>query len=110
MDRLNHAVLYARRAASRRDNKPGFVYLIQCHDFVKVGMATDVKTRLLALQTGNPYELKLLGSWAVSEMAKSEIRLQNHWKRYEIRGEWYRVPFGELAAAMNATSFEDIFQ
>ena len=39
----------------------------------------------------------------------AEARLHALWKRYEVRGEWFQVPAGELAAVVNAADFEGIF-
>jgi hypothetical protein len=109
-DRLEHAVEYARKLKSDRSDKPGFVYLIECHDFVKAGYADNVQVRLCALQTGNPYELRLLKAFQTDHMIRDEARIHALWKRYEVRGEWFQVPAGELAAVVNAESFEGIFQ
>lgn len=111
MDRLKSSLDYAKRRQWERENKPckGFVYLIQCHNFVKVGYADKVETRLSALQTGCPYELHLLASWPSDSVQSDEARLHALWLKYEVRGEWFQVPAGELACVMSATKFEDIF-
>jgi hypothetical protein len=31
------------------------------------------------------------------------------WQRYELRGEWFDVPAGELACVLNAETFDSIF-
>lgn len=110
MERLSHAIKHAAKLKLKREKTGhGFIYIIQCHDFVKVGLAIDVEVRLCQLQTGCPYELYLLKSFATQSMERDEQRLHELWKRYEIRGEWFQVPAGELAFVINADCFEDIF-
>lgn len=107
--RLGHALKFAAKLTRQRPNRPGFIYLIECHEFVKVGIADDANSRLVQLQVGCPYELRLLASFPTQHAARDEARLHGLWKRYEVRGEWFIVPAGELAWAMNASTFDDIF-
>lgn len=41
-------------------NADTFVYILQCEQFVKVGIATDVPKRVASLQPGNPFPIKVL--------------------------------------------------
>lgn len=34
-----------------------YLYVVRCNNFCKIGIATDVESRLAAMQTGNPYQL-----------------------------------------------------
>lgn len=45
----------ATTTGDRRE--PTWVYLMQCGEYVKVGIANDVNRRLLDLQVGNPYPI-----------------------------------------------------
>ncbi len=109
-NRLQNAINYAVKSElKRKKRRPSFIYLIACHDFVKVGIADNPKFRLGSLQVGCPYDLKMLATFRVSNCMEAEARLHAIWKRYEIRGEWFRVPPSELAHAVNAKRFEDIF-
>jgi hypothetical protein len=112
MDKVEHALKYAEKLKAKRDNtgSAGFVYLIGCHDFVKVGFTDKVAIRLSSLQTGCPYELKLLASFPSDCMERDERRLKGLWKRFEVRGEWFQVPTGELAFAINAKTLDELFR
>lgn len=113
MERLNHALIHSAKAKTSRELKEtgkGFVYLIECHNFIKVGIAIDIKTRICGLQVGCPYELKLLVAFASNRMEHDERRLHQLWKRYEVRGEWFQVPAGELAFVTSADTFDAIFK
>ena len=108
--RLAHAIKFAAKLTRQRPDRPGFIYLIECHEFVKVGIADNPDFRLIQLQVGCPYELRLLASFTTQHTARDEARLHGLWKRYEVRGEWFNVPAGELAWAINAAKFDDIFK
>lgn len=63
---------------------------------MKIGFTDKVAIRLSTLQTGCPYELKLIHAITTDNMEWDEERLHKHWLRYEVRGEWFRLPDGEL--------------
>ena len=69
-----------------------WVYAIQCHEFVKIGVANDVKKRLASLQSGCPYELTLLAQWHTSDAGRVEDELHELLDKYRIRGEWFELP------------------
>ena len=108
-DRLKHAIKFASKLKRERPDRPGFIYIIGCHDFVKVGISSDANWRLTQLQVGCPYELRLLARFTTQHATRDEARLHALWKRYELRGEWFNVPAGELASALNAATFDNIF-
>jgi hypothetical protein len=111
MERLGHALRFASKLKRQRDNSnpAGFVYIIQCHEYVKVGHADKLNIRLAALQVGCPYELRIIASWQSRHAKADERRLHELWRRFEVRGEWFNVPAGELAFAINANNFDDLF-
>ena len=79
------------RAEWLKDGR-GFVYVIQCNEFTKIGVAENVDTRMAYLQVGNPYELKLLKAFPSRQPVVDEEKLQRRFGRYHIRGEWFRLP------------------
>lgn len=72
------------------------VYFIQCGKRVKIGVATDVLSRLMSLQIGSPEPLRLR---AVIENAgmKQERELHAKFDAQRLRGEWFTLD-GDLAA------------
>jgi hypothetical protein len=64
------------------------LYAILCGNFVKFGVAANVKSRLGNLRTSNPYPLELLASipcssgleWLVHEYLREDVE----------RGEWFK--------------------
>ena len=68
---------------------PTKVYFIQQSDGgpIKIGTAKDPEQRLAALQTGNPQELRLLGSVLGSRAV--ELGLHELFRAYRLNGEWF---------------------
>ena len=111
MNRLEHAVSHCEKLRIKRDNTPGrsaHLYLIGVHDYVKVGIANSVRLRLTELQVGCPYELSVLASFPTNNAQRDERRLHRRWTAYATRGEWFRVPYAELALVCSALSIEDV--
>jgi hypothetical protein len=67
----------------------GHIYFVQCSRFVKVGYSGNPARRLLGLQIGNPYELKLLGTVRGSQ--SGEEALHELLRKYHHKFEWFRL-------------------
>jgi hypothetical protein len=58
---------------------------------VKIGRSGDIRTRLRALQTGSPYELKLMG-WIESDNdQRLESALHERYARHLAHLEWFTL-------------------
>lgn len=93
VNRLQHAINHCVEISTERESEPrkrGFVYVIKCDDFVKIGIASDVQSRLANLQCGNPHELTLLLHWPSPNALAAEQRLHYKLWRWHHRGEWFR--------------------
>jgi hypothetical protein len=86
--RLQHALDHANK---RRHGRKAYVYAIECHGFVKVGVATSIAARMNQLQVGCPFELHLLTKWRSSDAIGQERRLHAMLKPFEERGEWFKL-------------------
>ncbi|MGQ0836344.1 MAG: GIY-YIG nuclease family protein [Gammaproteobacteria bacterium] len=98
---------------------PGYclmnVYFLRTCDnaqLIKIGKAKDVTRRVAEIQTGCPSKLEILGTIPLhSEKHAQHIegRLHRAFKRYHVRGEWYRAgkPLREFIAAVTAGSYTD---
>ncbi|ACC74073.1 GIY-YIG nuclease family protein [Paraburkholderia phymatum] len=63
---------------------------------VKIGRSRDIRARLRALQTGSPYELKLMG-WIDSDNDYLlESRLHEHYASHHARLEWFTLHPGQV--------------
>ena len=101
-DRLKHVFdhygiepSHTPNAAPLQGLSDGFIYIIQCNEFVKIGIAKDPEARLNLLQIGNPYPLKLLKTFVSFDTKADERLMHDTFSGYYERGEWYRIP-GEL--------------
>jgi hypothetical protein len=71
-------------------NGSGNVYFVRCGDFVKVGFAVDVDSRVAELQTGNPHKLQMMA--VLTDVLPSTERLFHRvMHEYRHRGEWFRL-------------------
>ena len=84
---------------------------------IKIGISKDIHKRLNQLQTGSPYELKLMG-WIEADDAKQlEKALHNKYRGRKAHGEWFQLSSCDVLAelkshstdsyiAVNANAFE----
>ena len=78
------------------------IYFIQCGENgpIKIGYTDNgVETRMAQLQTGCPYELRLL--WVYTGNDLTESQLHKEFAHERIRGEWFRP--SSRAALSNAS-------
>jgi Meiotically Up-regulated Gene 113 (MUG113) protein len=70
------------------------VYFIRCGPFVKIGFATNVSKRFMAIQLGCPLEMELVGLVPCSTAADAralECRLHEQFSAQRHRLEWFRL-------------------
>jgi hypothetical protein len=63
------------------------IYFIRCGDFVKIGRAENPAERVKGLQTGNPYEVELLGVFDGND--SEERRLHAAFSPFHHKFEWF---------------------
>jgi hypothetical protein len=67
---------------------PG-VYVIGYNKLVKIGLSsTSIKQRIVTIQQGLPHALRIYAS--LSGGAEEEKSLHRRFKKYHVRGEWFR--------------------
>lgn len=57
----------------------------------KIGSCTNLDDRLSILQTGNPRELRIIGTWRSFNAGELERRLHRRLKTKRVRGEWFEL-------------------
>ena len=75
--------------------KSAIVYLIHQSgtQFIKIGYCRGkVQTRIDSLQTGNPFELKLLSCFESNNPQLEESHYHHLFRIFHFRGEWFAVP------------------
>jgi predicted GIY-YIG superfamily endonuclease len=74
-----------------------YVYLIKCNEFYKIGVATDVQTRLAALQTGNPFRIDVVISYEFPTANAVEAALHQKFKAKQKNLEWFNLTEKDIA-------------
>jgi hypothetical protein len=73
----------------RKLGKPlEFVYFVRCEEFVKIGWATAIETRMNNIRINNPYPIELLAMMVGS--SEEERTLHAFFRDDRERGEWFR--------------------
>jgi len=76
----------------------GYVYLLHCEGRHKIGITEDVRKRLSAIQTSNPFPVALVASSRVEDPAKFERQLHNRFAGQRVRREWFDLQPAEVEA------------
>ena len=70
-----------------------YVYFVKAGDAIKVGIATDIKGRLISIQVGNPYKVGLIHYIETTEenARNIESEIQNIFHKTNLNGEWFQA-------------------
>jgi hypothetical protein len=69
-----------------------FVYLVRCNEYSKIGIATNLVSRVIGLQCGNPYNLYLHDAYSFDNGAHyTESSLHAIFEEKSKRGEWFQL-------------------
>lgn len=74
-----------------------YVYLLKCNEFYKIGIATDVQTRLASLQTGNPFRIDVVVSYEFPTANAVEAALHQKFKAKQKNLEWFGLTENDIA-------------
>lgn len=79
---------------------PSNVYFVRVGDFVKIGFASNPKSRILELSNRCPYEFSLLAT--ITGDKTDERKLHRRFESLRHRGEWFRFesPLKEYIQSM----------
>lgn len=89
--RLLNALHYCDKRYFEREGFKGYVYVIRCQNFIKIGVADNPRKRVTELQVGCPYKLDLIQSFASKCPRGDERRLHNLLRKHHQRGEWFKL-------------------
>jgi hypothetical protein len=78
--------------------KGQIIYIVRCNEFYKIGITDNIKKRMVALQTGNPYELSLVKTYRAVTTFEGEIH--DMFVRQKVRGEWFQLDTASLEVIM----------
>lgn len=82
---------------ARESSRPGYVYLVQAAtgEF-KIGISTNVQTRIAQLQTASPVPLTLLHYFPAKNAREVERELHNRFRAGRVRNEWFRLTSADV--------------
>lgn len=75
----------------------GFVYLIFCMGYYKIGCAKSVQRRMKQFQEFLPEEIKIIHTIPTNDMHFAEARLHQRFDSKRVRGEWFRLTPEDVA-------------
>lgn len=98
-ERMRLELAEARRKEAKRKSDAGWVYFIKAGNSVKIGRSMDVRNRLKSIQTGCPYEARLVK--VLRGGRKVERDFHKRFAEYRMTGEWFGL-YGRLAQYLEA--------
>lgn len=81
----------------------GFIYIIICNEFCKIGIAKNPDGRFQTVQANCPYEMRFVIFKVPSAESRfaAELWAQFYLKEFWTgRGEWFEIPFRKAASAV----------
>lgn len=91
-DRLGAALAYV---PAPKVDAPGYVYVVRCQRFHKIGWSADPARRLPHYQVHNPYPVALVGT--VPGTREDEAAWHREHAAKRVRGEWFRLTRDDVA-------------
>lgn len=67
------------------------VYLIKSGEYHKIGIAKNVKSRMLSLDTSNPMPIELIDSQKCKQARKVERYLHDKYSEQRVKREWFKL-------------------
>ena len=81
---------------TRRKDNSGFIYLVHCEGFYKIGIATNLRKRVSNIQTSNPFKVTLVAYTKTENVFADELELHELFKDKRVRGEWFKLNDDDL--------------
>ena len=80
-------------STTREPPEWGFLYVLACERFVKVGLAEDVYKRIRTLQNATPFPLRRLTHQRIPYILRraAEARAHTALAKHRIHGEWFDI-------------------
>lgn len=85
---------------SKPKTNPGFVYLMKCNEFYKIGISKNPDKRLEHITPLMPYKTELIHTIATENMKELEAFLHEQLAHCRVNGEWFKLPDDELDVLM----------
>ncbi len=86
-------------SASVNESTGGFIYVMECAGFYKIGWSVNPRTRLMSIQVGSPLPVTLVGVIEGSVMNEAEWHEAFSDKR--VRGEWFALTAEDVSRVLH---------
>lgn len=76
---------------------PTYLYMIRCQNYIKIGVSSQPKNRMITLQIGCPFKLEMVGyflprnAWVLEQTAHKMLTENSR----HVHGEWFEMADGE---------------
>jgi|688.fasta_scaffold1016174_2 hypothetical protein len=102
-----------KRNPNKRDDVLTLVYVVKAGPFIKIGIAENLKTRMIVIQTGCPLPIEVI--WHSKSMLRPlareiEVKCHNHIIGHHVRGEWFEIDQETILAFVKTLADEDIIE
>lgn len=71
---------------------PTVLYLVHCLGRIKIGITSNLRNRMMSIQTGCPFRVTLLASFTPDDPRADERMIHRMLEAHWIRGEWFHPP------------------
>lgn len=83
------------------NKKSGFIYIISFEDtnkekFYKIGKENNPKQRISAIQTSNPFQIKIELCFYVCNVEEIENKLHTIFSENRLKGEWFELDYNKI--------------
>jgi hypothetical protein len=78
-------------AANRRLNARGYIYLLKCGEYFKIGKSQRLRQRLDHFQTVYPHHLEVVVTARVAGVDAIERQLHQQYQAKRHKGEWFTL-------------------
>lgn len=79
-----------------QDSHPGFVYVIRCGPYFKIGRTSKVERRMVQLGVQMPHPIEIVWTKHVSNMCVAEKFLHEMFSHKRMNGEWFNLNNDDL--------------
>lgn len=80
-----------KEKALKRKEDIGYIYIIECNQYYKIGKTKNIKSRLWTIQADTPYEINLIYNKEFPDYHTIEKELHKKFKHIHHKGEWFKL-------------------
>jgi len=81
----------SRRKEKESQSREGFVYILKCGPYYKIGLSQVVDRRIEQLSTTPPFDVELIYTIETDDMYDLESFLHNKFSEKRKNGEWFEL-------------------